>query len=123
MLSLIVEGWNDLERIKGVYSDLDIVVTGGTKINNRLRKKISNRLAKGNNVYILSDPDAAGDQLAKMLTSEYPSLPRILVNKEEACYFTGKRMRYGVEFMSHDSIKSLLGGVICAHAETINDQA
>lgn len=121
MLSLIVEGWNDYHRIREVYPDLDILVTGGTKINNRLRRSIAYRLERGKLIYILSDPDEAGDQLVTMIKSEYPTLTRIEVNKESACYFTGKRMRYGVEYMDNNSIKELLGEIICAHVETIND--
>jgi ribonuclease M5 len=107
----IVEGLKDREQIQKAFEgneDVITLVTEGTKINNRIRLQIEYYLVRHVDVYILSDPDEAGEQLADMIQSWYPVIPRIEVDIEECGYFTGKRKKAGIEYSSYKYLKKLL---------------
>lgn len=111
----IVEGLKDEDQIRKAFEgneDVITLVTEGTKINNRIRLEIESYLVKHIGVYILSDPDEAGGQLAEMIQSWYPVIPRIEVDTAECAYFTGKRYKAGIEYASYGYLKELLSPYI-----------
>ncbi|QKE56412.1 hypothetical protein [Bacillus phage YungSlug] len=109
----IVEGWNDDKQLKFTYPDkLETIVTNGTKWHWKIRDKIQAKLDEGKQVYILTDPDAPGQAIADWLKSFFPELVQIDVPKEKACCMTGKRMKYGVEYMSRKDIRDMIGHLI-----------
>lgn len=116
----IVEGLKDEDQIHRAFEGNDNIitlVTEGTKINNRIRMEIESYLRKNIGVYIMSDPDEAGGQLAEMIQSWYPVIPRIEVDTKECAYFTGKRYKAGIEYASYGYLKELLSPYIGEHYE------
>lgn len=109
---VIVEGWSDHDRVKGAVPEVETIVTNGTRMNNRLREQISKHILSGDYVFILTDPDTAGDQLADMIQNEYPFIPRIRVDPDKAKCYTGKKNKYGIEYCSNQYLRELLGGFI-----------
>ena len=117
---LIVEGANDEKQIKKAFNnDEDIItlVTEGTKMNCVIEAEIENYLRQGVKAYILSDPDKAGDTLAKMVQERFPDVPRLNVNVEDCGYFTGKKMKAGIEYASYDFLKELISPLIGRYFE------
>lgn len=112
-LVLIVEGTSDVDKIRAALPDANIefVITEGTKYNNRIMNDIASHMDKQNNIFILSDPDSAGDQLARMIQKNH-RIPRILVDEDEASYYTKKGYKYGIEYCSHRYIRQLIGGLV-----------
>lgn len=55
-VAFIVEGHKDAHQIKGALGDVDCIVTGGTKLDNRIKSYIDFYIEKGYEVYLLSDP-------------------------------------------------------------------
>jgi ribonuclease M5 len=111
----IVEGLKDKEQIvKAFDGDEDVIalVTEGTKMNNRIVAEIENFIRQGIGVYILSDPDEAGDRLADMVQYWYPEIPRLSVDIKECAYFTGKKFKAGIEYASYDYLKELISPLI-----------
>lgn len=111
---LMVEGIKDADQIHMAFrddeykDDVKTLVTEGTKINNRIRAEIEDYQREGYPIYILSDPDDAGEQLAKMIQHWYPSIPRIYVDRNECGYFTGKKMKAGIEHSSYNYLKKII---------------
>lgn len=107
--TFIVEGWSDHDQVKLAFptEDVDTIVTNGINYNNRLRQLIGEKVARGDAIFILSDPDESGDQLAKMICKEY-DFPRIHVDPTQAQMYTIKRIKYGVEYCSVTYLKELL---------------
>jgi 5S rRNA maturation endonuclease (ribonuclease M5) len=107
----IVEGWSDAEQISKAFPDheVNIIVTNGTKINNRLKSQINNHIEEGNTPYVLSDPDSAGDILSNMIRYFYPSIERIEANPDKCRYMRGKgKYKFGIEYASYRYLKDLL---------------
>lgn len=108
---LIVEGLNDADQIHKAIKDSENVVTlvtEGTKFNNRIKAELENYMRNGYDAYILSDPDLGGDSLASMVNLCYPQIPRIEVDTKHCGYFTGKRMKAGIEYASYDYLKKII---------------
>lgn len=108
---LIVEGVNDKDQINSAFTNDDrikVLVTEGTKVNNRVIAEIENYIVDGYTPYILSDPDEAGDHLARMIQDVFPDISRLEVDLKECAYFTGKKYKAGIEYASHTYLKKLI---------------
>lgn len=114
---LIVEGLKDEDQIKKAFNnnpDVICLVTEGTKMNNRIKAEIEDYLRQDIDVYILSDPDIAGEHLCNMIQFWYPEIPRLEVNPKECAYFTGKKFKCGIEYASYDYLRHLIAPYIDA---------
>lgn len=109
---VIVEGLKDREQIQkafeGFSDEVICLITEGTKMNNRIQAEIEDYQRQGIGVYILSDPDEAGEHLAHMIQHWYPEIPRLEVDFKECAYFTGKKFKAGIEYSSYDYLKELI---------------
>jgi ribonuclease M5 len=108
MIGLIVEGYSDERRIREVTDEFHIVVLNGTRFSNRERDLIENAMEICTSVYILSDPDSAGDWIADKLKKKYPELTRIEVDPKKACFLKWKGYKFGVEYMSNKDLLEIL---------------
>jgi ribonuclease M5 len=111
---LLVEGLNDEYQIRKAFEGFEgedrvkCLITEGTKINNRIRAEVEDYQRKGYNIYILSDPDEAGEHLAEMIQHWCPDIPRIEVDPKECAYFTGKKYKAGIEYSSYTYLKKII---------------
>lgn len=108
MSVFIIEGWSDDANLRTVFPHIKTIVTNGTRVNNRVKSQIQECFDNGENIFILSDPDEAGDHLCGMIQKEFTGLKRLLVDPEKASFFTGKRIKTGIEYMSKSYIRELL---------------
>lgn len=108
---LIVEGLNDEKQVRDAFDgidEIDVMVTEGTKVNTKTIDKIQSFIDKGFTPYILSDPDEAGEHLAEMIQSHFPSMKRIEVDLHECGYYTGTKIKGGIEYSSHKYLKKVV---------------
>lgn len=95
-VGFVVEGFNDERAVLRLFPEARVAVTKGTRYNRRVRMDIENVIDTCDKVFILTDPDEPGDQLAAYVAQEF-GLPRITVNPEQAiCYRNGKK-KIGIE--------------------------
>lgn len=105
-VGFVVEGFNDEAKLLQVVPNAHIVVTKGTRLNNRVRMDINSALKNCHTVYLLPDPDEAGNLLANMLLAEFPMLKRIFLDVEQCKCYRNNRLKIGVE---HASVEYLYG--------------
>lgn len=108
---LIVEGLNDERQVRNAFEGIDeveVIITEGTKVNNRVIDEIISYKNNGYTPYILSDPDNGGNHLAEMIQSHFPNIERIDVDINECGYYTGKKLKAGIEYSSYDYLKSIV---------------
>lgn len=113
MVTFVVEGWSDHDKIKQAYPQdyVGTVVLNGTKFNNSVRSQIEAAMEKGS-VYMLSDPDESGDQIAKVICTYY-GIKRIDVDPKRARFLRMERgWKYGVEYCGLVYLRELLGGYV-----------
>lgn len=111
---LIVEGLNDEYQIINAFKNFEggdrvkCIVTGGTKVDNRILTEIEYYRRNEFDIFVLSDPDEAGNQLYHMIKHFYPDIPRIMADKQECAYYTGKKFKAGVEYSSYDYLRKII---------------
>jgi ribonuclease M5 len=104
----IVEGFNDESKLLQVIPNAHVVVTKGTRLNNRVRMDINLALNKCSRVYLLSDPDVSGDLIANSLLTEFPMLTRILLDADQCKCYRRNKIKVGVEHTSNSYLYSVL---------------
>ena len=110
-VAIIVEGLKDASQIHKAFEGNDDVVTlitEGTKMNRKIRQSIDFYINEQIPIYIMSDPDEAGDQLAHMIQSVFPMIPRLEVDDRQCAYFTGKKFKAGIEYASYAYLKEII---------------
>jgi len=112
MYGFIVEGFNDELKIKQLIPNTHVVVTRGTRLNNRVRMDINLALKQCHSVYLLTDPDEAGDLLANMVLREYPNLKRIYLDPEQCKCYRNNRLKIGVEHATDSYLFYVLKQII-----------
>lgn len=124
---LIVEGLKDAEQIERAFDgnqDIKTIVTEGTKFNNRIIAELENCMREEEcSIYVFSDPDVAGDQIAEMVWNVFPEIPRLEADLKECSYFTGKRKKAGIEYASYRYLRKLISpflGLDYIEEENIN---
>jgi ribonuclease M5 len=104
----VVEGFNDENKLLEVLPNAHVVVTKGTRLDNRVRIDINNALNKCNDVFLITDPDEAGNILANMLLNEFPVLKRIFLDADECKCYRNRRFKIGLEHCTHEYLYSVL---------------
>lgn len=107
-IGFIVEGFNDEDKLLTVLPSAHVVVTKGTRLNNRVRMDINNALSKCSKVYLLTDPDESGNLIANKLILEFPMLTRIFLDAKECKCYRNNRLKIGMEHCTHSYLASVL---------------
>ena len=108
-IGLIVEGHHDANHIRGVFGfKYEFVVTNGTRFTNRTRMDIEKMMRFVDKVYILTDPDEAGNIIAQMISDKYPELERINLDPEKCVYLDRRFQQWcGVEYALPHHLKEV----------------
>lgn len=106
---LIVEGHHDANHIRNVFGyKYEYVVTNGTRFTNRTRMDIERMMRFVDKVYILTDPDEAGDLIAQNISEAYPTLERITLDPEYCKYLDRRYQQWcGVEYALPHHLKDV----------------
>lgn len=106
----IVEGFNDEKTVLEVKPDAYVVVTKGTRFNNRVKTDVQRALNLCDEVYVLTDPDEPGEHIACVLMKEFEGLKRIEVDRAEALCMRNRQLKVGIEHCDVDYLRQLLVG-------------
>ncbi|WP_445678053.1 toprim domain-containing protein [Psychrobacillus sp. FSL K6-1464] len=108
MLGFIVEGFHDEDNLKLLLPTAYVVVTNGTRLNNRVRMDIDGAISSCEKVFLLTDPDEAGELLAGMIKKEYPCLLQIHLDSKMCMCYRNNRWKTGVEHCELPYLESVL---------------
>lgn len=111
-MGFVVEGFNDEQKVKEVVPYAVCVVTKGTRMNGRVKMDMEKALKECDEVFLLTDPDEAGGQLAAMILQHYPQLKRITLEREQCLCYRNRKLKVGVEHCEPTYLKSVLSHYI-----------
>lgn len=92
------------DHLRRCRNMINIIVARGTRFGEREKLQMEIDILLGNRIYIVSDPDRGGDELARLVQEVFPSIPRITLNPQNCTNYYSPLKRKGVE---HCSIKYL----------------
>lgn len=121
MLTLIVEGKSDVTKLNMVLKpSVRYITLNGINFKEEQALEIKKALAIGHKVYIMTDPDEAGNRVAHYISGFFPFIDRIKIDPKQARIMQRKEKKstykYGVEFCSNAYLRS----VFEEHAEIKN---
>lgn len=99
---LVVEGKDDEANIKRFF-DVQIIITHGFGLNQKIIKSIENAI-KRKDVIVLTDPDFAGERIRDRINGLFPGVKNAYIPRENAT----KDGDVGVENADFESIKAAL---------------
>ena len=102
---LIVEGKSDTAAVKRAV-DADCITTGGFHFTRRTLQNIAAAYER-RGIIILTDPDAAGENIRKFLSKKFPNAKHAYIPRDEAT----ANDDVGVEQASPESIRNALAKV------------
>ena len=88
------------DHLRRCRSEFNIIVARGTRFGEREKLQVEIDILLGNKIYIVSDPDRGGDELARLVQEVFPIIPRIQLNPKECTNYRSPRRRRGIEYCS-----------------------
>lgn len=104
----VVEGKNDVAKLKQVFSDINAVSINGSEIDLEVIKYLET-LKDTHEIILVLDPDYMGLQIRKSLEQHFPKAKHIFVERKSA--FSKNRKKIGLEHLSVDAIKLLFKNI------------
>ena len=105
---VIVEGLHDLERLKRIYPDMDILITNGSEIERNLPEIIE--ISKKREVILFLDPDYPGERIRKILNKYIPNAKHAFLKKDLA--ISKNKKKVGIEHAKDSDIIDALNNVL-----------
>ena len=112
MLGFIVEGFNDEYKLRSCFPDAYVVVTQGDRLDNAVRNKIKTALIECSMVILLTDPDEAGNNYAKKLSVEFPTLQRLELDPAKCKCVRNRKLKIGVEHASREYLVRVINSFL-----------
>ncbi|NGY88555.1 toprim domain-containing protein [Bacillus megaterium] len=108
MIGLIVEGKSDVKKIKMVLKEeVYFVVLNGINFREEQINQINKAIDTCDSVFVLTDPDEAGNKVAELIKKNFPELERLKVDPNEAKVLKKRGYKYGVEYCSNKYLRAL----------------
>ncbi len=102
---VVVEGKNDVAKLKAIYPHLDVLTTNGAAMDNGVLTLLE-KLKGTHDIVLLLDPDHAGERIRRIISNKIGHVSHVFVKSNEAISKTGKKT--GIEHMDvSDLIKAL----------------
>lgn len=98
---VIVEGKNDANKIKSIFSDVDVIITNGSEINDATIADIY-KASLNNEVVLCLDPDGPGEKIRKKIVDKVPNVKQVFANKKDA--ISKNKKKIGIEHMKKEDI-------------------
>jgi ribonuclease M5 len=109
MIGLIVEGKSDVKKIRmAIKEELLFVILNGVHFRQAERLKIKKALSECEKVFLLTDPDVSGDQVAEKIQHSFPEINRISIDPKKARVLKKRGYKYGVEYCSNRYLQNVL---------------
>lgn len=96
------------DHLRQCRSKFNIIVTKGTRFGEHEKLQVEVDILLGNRVYILSDPDRGGDELARLVQEVFPVVPRIELNPKQCTNPRSPLKRKGVEYCSVRYLRNVI---------------
>ena len=97
---VIVEGLHDLERLKSIYPDIDVLITNGSEIDSFLPQIIE--VSKKRDIILFLDPDYPGERIRKIIQANVPNAKNAFLKKSLA--ISKNRKKVGIEHAKKEDI-------------------
>lgn len=105
----VVEGKNDVNKLKSIFKDINVISVGGSEVNKDVVNYLK-QLKSTHEIIIITDPDYPGKKIRDYLESEIKDVKHIFLERH---YSKSKnKKKIGLEHVSKEIIKEKLEEII-----------
>ena len=105
---IVVEGLHDLERLKSIYPDIDVLITNGSEIEENLPTIIEASTKR--DIILFLDPDYPGERIRKIIQAKIPNAKHAFLKKDLA--ISKNKKKVGIEHAKKEDIIEALEHVL-----------
>ncbi len=101
---IVVEGTHDVQRLKEIFSDIEIISVNGSSIDEKSLNLLT-KLDQNHQIILCLDPDHAGERIRTYLSNKLQNVAHVFFDRQKA--ISENKKKIGVEHMStKDILKS-----------------
>ena len=112
---VVVEGLHDLERLKKIFPDMDILITNGSEIEENLPVIVE--ASKKRDIILFLDPDYPGERIRKRIQEVIPNAKHAFLKKDLA--ISKNKKKVGIEHAKDSDLIDALNNCLTP-VENIN---
>ncbi|MGD9909497.1 MAG: ribonuclease M5 [Candidatus Izemoplasmatales bacterium] len=115
---IVVEGLHDEQKIKSIYQDASVIVTGGSEISEQTKSLIYQAsIERG--VILMLDPDYPGRQITQKIL-DIPGISNIKIAAlSRHLAYSKNRKKIGIEHATKEDIIACLEGVVSLSSDVL----
>ncbi|MDY0276611.1 MAG: ribonuclease M5 [Acholeplasma sp.] len=114
----VVEGRNDVTRLKQVFPNLNVVSVNGSAINDDVLEMLIDK-SKNHEIVLCMDPDYPGEKIRKTIASKISNVSHIFIEKSVA--YSKNKKKIGFEHLSDEEIKKSLENIVKQNTQWESD--
>lgn len=115
---VVVEGKNDIVRLKQVFPTLNVVSVNGSAINEDVVNMLIEK-SETHEIIICTDPDYPGVKIRHELENKIKDVSHLFIERKIA--FSRNRKKIGLEHLNNKQIIELFGNIIKASPKSDSD--
>ena len=104
----VVEGKNDVSRLKQVYPDMNVVSVGGSSINEEVITYIKS-LEDTHEIVLCLDPDFPGLKIRSELEQTFKKVSHVFLERSKS--YSKNRKKIGLEHLSNEELINVLSNI------------
>ena len=102
---LIVEGKNDYSKIKQIFPEMNVMITGGSAVSEEFLQDVK-KASENYQIVIFTDPDSPGEKIRKKIQEVVTNASHIFIDKKKAISKNNKKV--GVEHATKEELINAL---------------
>ncbi len=114
----VVEGRNDVSRLKQIYPDIEMITTNGSAMDPD-KIEVIQKLDETHDIILFLDPDHAGERIRRLLGKTLKHVFHAFIDQDAAKSKNGKKV--GVEHASQLVIEKALENIQMIATDTKSD--
>ena len=111
---VVVEGLHDLERLKKIFPDMDILITNGSEIEENLPVIVE--ASKKRDIILFLDPDYPGERIRKRIQEVIPNAKHAFLKKDLA--ISKNKKKVGIEHAKDSDLIDALNNCLTPDEST-----
>lgn len=105
----VVEGKNDVNKLKSIYEDIEVVSVNGSEIDDNVVSFLK-QIKDTHDIIVITDPDYPGKKIRDYLESEIKDVKHIFLERKYSK--SDNKKKIGLEHVSSEIIKEKLNDII-----------
>lgn len=105
----VVEGKNDVNKLRSIYKDINVVSVGGSQVDEKVVNYL-NKIKETYEIIIITDPDYPGKQIRDYLEEKLVDVKHVFLEPKYSK--SSNKKKIGLEHVSSEIIKRKLNDLI-----------